>query len=1092
MLSFRFLRYHRSDPHCLPNNHQTSTAACPRTERAGSTSPHVNYWNNLILGKKTMQRSNITAAIKTERTGPWNHLVDALAANKAVAFVGAGVSVAAGLPTWDELLRKGLNEASRLLGDHGNPRARQLLESLPTEGSPYPQFADEFRQFLEMPGVRHRWHEFRAQCEGALRASGPGQDLLQRKRFLQSEAMALQNPELRKVEQLIAKGEPMLAATLLRSTMGERFRLFLKSALAIDRTEPSDQHRSISRLPFSQVITTNLDDLLERAYQPTQSDLDPDPDEIMSRLRQDEFCVIKLHGTVANLGKIVIDDNDYRNASRAEALRQCLELIFLTKTVLFVGHSLRDPDLTERLYDLKTRFRNFGPHYVILSSHDVTPNYEKYLQDSFNVRVITYDYEHFENRTASLVDVMSRIHGDVAQVKTEGDISYQDRTSPVFEKRISSLIEHTVSVLGPFRLDICLLDNRRYWIYGAPDHTLDHSETADVGPCLRFSYSWGPTDQSFKDITPTFRASKDHPNPPHIYRNPAPSIVWPSSVIWNSYYRNPGPESIPNVFDPAVHRGQPGREGSYESRYRMGHPEVRSELTCPIESGGFRLGVLNLESNLTNAFSAEHVRAASAIAKEVGTAIEALWIQDVALSGTFRAQPNASRYGSASTGEGSPFDSDIEFSVKTLLEGLGSVAPRNVQFRLFKHNYHDGNLEEVVDRNDPPRITFLPTSKSFAGQVFTQTQILYSSDWERDCARGLQIDRDQAVAHSVGKDILGIPIIDRGTPIGSFTAWSTTDHFSSCLSSAHIELLSRAIPLLTRLASLHHESNYEHEFLSLLSHVKLICERADTVRAAAWKTRGDLAEFSAMSSVAASIVEAFGTNGPKRLRIFKSDPEGTHFHLVGEAPQYQRNYHDLQVSGTSDSLLSFTRNRALRLPGAMLLHRAVFFGGKPKGAEQGPYTIILESGKEPIRQEVWLENAARYGRHPNCGFYSCPISIPVTSTDFIVRNWHSKVLGILIADNCDGAARGGDGTAPLVPRHEFNEQDKPPRPTCDLPIGRTRHELIRLKLEFFASLIGAILAEGGPTESSTTEAGSRVAPSTSSGSSDPTSSFLAT
>jgi hypothetical protein len=528
-----------------------------------------------------------------------------------------------------------------------------------------------------------------------LKAEGkdPSEDDHLLQTFLKLEAATLQDPELRKIDALIKSGELMLAATMLRATLGERFRDFLKASLNSNDIPPSDVHRTISRLPFSLVITTNFDNLMERSYEPNITDeLDRDPDEIMKRIRLGDFCIVKLHGTTDNLGQVVIDDNDYKKASRTESLRHCIELIFLTKTVLFIGHSLRDPDLTEKLYDLKVRFRDFGPHYAILNRNEVTPNYARYLRDTFNVRIIEHAFESPAERVPSLARLLSAIHGDVAKMRTSGDLSYEHRSSRNFETRISSLIENAASVLGAFRIDVCVLDNRRYSQYGASDITLSHptGETDDIGPCLRFHYSWGPTDQTFRDITANFRATKQA-GKGRSHRNPAPSIVWPSSVIWNSFYRDAGPQIISNVFDPELHKKH-GYKGEYESRYRMGHSEVRSELTAPIESGGLRLGILNVESNFVDAFTQQHIQAAVMFAREIGDAIEALWTQDIALTSTFDLPvdlPVSSAIDPCHTLPGT-----LAGGTDILLNLLCRSHFPKIIYKLFRFNYHDGTLEE--------------------------------------------------------------------------------------------------------------------------------------------------------------------------------------------------------------------------------------------------------------------------------------------------------------------------------------------------------------------------------------------------------------
>jgi hypothetical protein len=282
----------------------------------------------------------------------------------------------------------------------------------------------------------------------------------------------------------------------------------------------------------------------------------------------------------------------------------------------------------------------------------------------------------------------------------------------------------------------------------------------------------------------------------------------------------------------------------------------------------------------------------------------------------------------------------------------------------------------------------------------------------------LEIDREQARAHGVGRDILGIPILSRGIPIGSFTAWVAPSSGLS-LSASFIECLTRLMPLLTSLAALQSVTGDSDEYSRFLENMRAIVERCHA---------SDSPKLPDNTFVALC-ARLFEPDGPRRLRVFISEDPGSHFELTGEFPTYDREPARRIVLDGADSILTFARNRALRLSGAMLMHRAVFFGGNPDVSKQGPYTIILESGKEPIRADVWVQNAINYGRHPNCGFYVCPIVAPDKSASFDVRSWTSKVCGVLVVDNCDIACPQS-GMSPSTLGDLYQSSNAPPRNSC--------------------------------------------------------------
>ena len=94
--------------------------------------------------------------------------------------------------------------------------------------------------------------------------------------------------------------------------------------------------------------------------------------------------------------------------------------------------------------------------------------------------------------------------------------------------------------------------------------------------------------------------------------------VKPESVCGAAYY-NAAPDSgvyLENVLDKTV----PAQSGValYKVDYVQGHSDVRSELAVPVGADGVRVGVLNLESRLIDAFSQGHLAVALRFAEKAG------------------------------------------------------------------------------------------------------------------------------------------------------------------------------------------------------------------------------------------------------------------------------------------------------------------------------------------------------------------------------------------------------------------------------------------------------------------------------------------
>ena len=163
--------------------------------------------------------------------------------------------------------------------------------------------------------------------------------------------------DIRKITEILGAGDLTLGASLLKRLRGEQFTKDLADSFAPAK-KPGPAHLAVARLPFSQVVTTNYDSLLERAYDPSITDAITygQADSMLDKIRQDDFALIKLHGHIANMHEAILTDDDFRSIQRMRPLIQCLRILFLTKHVVFIGHSMRDPDLLSLLSDLKQQF----------------------------------------------------------------------------------------------------------------------------------------------------------------------------------------------------------------------------------------------------------------------------------------------------------------------------------------------------------------------------------------------------------------------------------------------------------------------------------------------------------------------------------------------------------------------------------------------------------------------------------------------------------------------------------------------------------------------------------------------------------------
>jgi len=125
-----------------------------------------------------------------------------------------------------------------------------------------------------------------------------------------------------------------------------------------------------AQFPFEQVITTNFDFLLERAYEASGKPYLPVVDEDLLPFTQasGETRLIKMHGDLNHPSLLVLTEDDYDGFSiRRERMFQEITHLLISNTVLFIGYSIDDPDFRQIWNLVKKYFGKFRrPAYALL------------------------------------------------------------------------------------------------------------------------------------------------------------------------------------------------------------------------------------------------------------------------------------------------------------------------------------------------------------------------------------------------------------------------------------------------------------------------------------------------------------------------------------------------------------------------------------------------------------------------------------------------------------------------------------------------------------------------------------------------------
>ncbi len=143
---------------------------------------------------------------------------------------------------------------------------------------------------------------------------------------------------------------------------------------------PTLAHCFLAALPFRLFLTTNYDDLIERALRALRRD--PEvvcrPEEVVRTGQVGRPCVVKLHGDATHRTRFVLTRDDFDGFFRDHPVTAALlEGLLLNQTFLFVGYDLRDPN-TRQTYSRVAhllRQANRRAYTVVVRDEDATSRF---------------------------------------------------------------------------------------------------------------------------------------------------------------------------------------------------------------------------------------------------------------------------------------------------------------------------------------------------------------------------------------------------------------------------------------------------------------------------------------------------------------------------------------------------------------------------------------------------------------------------------------------------------------------------------------------------------------------------------------------
>lgn len=220
------------------------------------------------------------------------------------------------------------------------------------------------------------------------------------------------------LRRLIDTGKLLEVADHCKEALGRRYYDILADQLRGDEGAIPEPHQAIVQMPFSAIVTTNYDKLLERSFAATGSlpktPTHGDVDALGPLLFDGSFFILKAHGDIDRPDGMVLTTRDYQEIIHANpAFNSIFSAILLTKAVLFVGYSLNDPDFRLLLDRQLTTFKGNVPERFALMS-GVGKVERDVLWRSAKIRVLSYDdgkHEQVLEFLRTLLDEVRKVPG---------------------------------------------------------------------------------------------------------------------------------------------------------------------------------------------------------------------------------------------------------------------------------------------------------------------------------------------------------------------------------------------------------------------------------------------------------------------------------------------------------------------------------------------------------------------------------------------------------------------------------------------------------------------------------------------------------
>lgn len=226
----------------------------------------------------------------------------------------------------------------------------------------------------------------------------------------------------------------------------------IRKALHFERVKPGVAHLSFAMLPFDTVYTTNFDLLLEESYSSRGRPFRSLVGELQMPFHAGQMAsnIVKMHGDLRHEEHIIVTQRDYDEfLKRYPVIATHLSAMLITRTPLFIGYSLSDPDFLQIRSVIRSRLGDFERMAYIVQFDTSEEDIEKAL--AHRIHVISLSAKNAQDRDVVLAELFETVQNQIdAETGTRFRASRPDAFEPIEKHVVVEAVEspETSSVLA--------------------------------------------------------------------------------------------------------------------------------------------------------------------------------------------------------------------------------------------------------------------------------------------------------------------------------------------------------------------------------------------------------------------------------------------------------------------------------------------------------------------------------------------------------------------------------------------------------------------------------------------------------------------